>query len=241
MAPVNGTSDDLPAARASGLWRGLVPAVLLVAFNLIPLAGVLWFGWDLFSILVLYWLESGVVGVVNVLRIARAQGAAPPGQSPMTLQGRAVGNGPRGCLVLFFIFHYGIFWVVHGVFVFLMPVFAAMGGNFTGRPLEPPASSLTSQGILVALVGLAAFHLLSYWFDFVGRGEYLRVSPAAQMFRPYGRVVVLHVTILVGAFLLFASGQPILLVALMVVLKTVIDLLLFVIGQRREAAGLSAG
>ncbi len=75
MAPVNGTSD-LPAARASGLWRGLVPAVLLVAFNLIPLAGVLWFGWDLFSILVLYWLESGVVGVVNVLRIARAQGAA---------------------------------------------------------------------------------------------------------------------------------------------------------------------
>jgi hypothetical protein len=238
---VSDLSQPRYGGAASGFWRGLVPAVLLVAFNLIPLAGVLWFGWDLFSILVLYWLESGVIGVVNVLRIARAEGEAPSGTSRVTLRGRAGGNAPRGCLVPFFVLHYGIFWVVHGVFVFLMPVFAVMGGMFSGRRPEVPRTTLTYEGIVLALVALTAFHLLSYWFDYIGRGEYLRTSPGAQMFRPYGRVVVLHLTILVGAFLLFASGQPILLVALMVVLKTVIDLALFVVGQRGQAGGQPAG
>ncbi len=32
-----------------------------------------------------------------------------------------------GCLVPFFIVHYGIFWVVHGVFVFTLPLFAGIG------------------------------------------------------------------------------------------------------------------
>ncbi len=32
---------------------------LLIGFNLVPLAGVLWFGWDLVLILALYWPRTG--------------------------------------------------------------------------------------------------------------------------------------------------------------------------------------
>jgi hypothetical protein len=40
--------------------------VFLVAVNLIPLFGVLFLGWGLFAIMVLYWLENGIVGLLNL-------------------------------------------------------------------------------------------------------------------------------------------------------------------------------
>ena len=51
-------------------------AALIVA-NLVPLVGVLWFGWNVWTILIIYWLENGVVGVFNVLKMRRAEGPEP--------------------------------------------------------------------------------------------------------------------------------------------------------------------
>jgi hypothetical protein len=45
-------------------------AAVLVAVNAIPLIGVAFWGWSLMMILVLYWVESGIVGVINVFKIA---------------------------------------------------------------------------------------------------------------------------------------------------------------------------
>ena len=42
--------------------------VLLVA-NLVPLAGVLFWGWDAFALLALFWMENVVVGVFSALRM----------------------------------------------------------------------------------------------------------------------------------------------------------------------------
>src|SRR3712207_5035022 len=50
-------------------------AVLLLAANLIPLVGVVFFGWSLLTILVLYWLENGIVGLWNVPKIILAKGS----------------------------------------------------------------------------------------------------------------------------------------------------------------------
>ena len=48
--------------------------VALVVANLIPLVGVLFFDWNVWMILVVYWLENGVVGFFNVLKMLRAEG-----------------------------------------------------------------------------------------------------------------------------------------------------------------------
>ena len=42
--------------------------VLLVA-NLIPILGVLFFDWDVVSLLKIYWAENVAVGLVNVLKM----------------------------------------------------------------------------------------------------------------------------------------------------------------------------
>src|SRR5260221_13300985 len=80
-------------------------ALLLVAANLVPLAGVLFFGWTVFATPLLFWVENVIVGGFNILRILLAQpqiGAMWAGQVFM---------------IPFFTFHYGLFTTVRGLFV----------------------------------------------------------------------------------------------------------------------------
>ena len=50
-------------------------AVALVLANLVPLAGVLLWEWSVSSVVILYWFENVVIGVVNVLRMTMASPA----------------------------------------------------------------------------------------------------------------------------------------------------------------------
>jgi hypothetical protein len=140
----------------------------------------------------------------------------------------------RASLVPFFVMHYGIFWVVHGVFVVLMPVFGMAGSDGSASPgILDGVAPLT---ILFALVALTISHGVSFWFNYIGRGEYRRTTPSGQMFAPYGRLVVLHITIIVGAFAIGFTGAPESAVVILVVLKIVLDLGLHLAEHRPGSA-----
>jgi len=47
----------------------------LILSNLIPLIGVLFFGWDVSTILILYWSENVIIGFYNIFKMAMARGA----------------------------------------------------------------------------------------------------------------------------------------------------------------------
>jgi hypothetical protein len=204
--------------------------VALILANLIPLVGVLWFGWDVWGILIIYWLENGIYGLFNVLKMRRAEGAED--DSPLAaaetrrrlngfrVNGRPASGTGKAALIPFFIMHYGIFWVVHGIFVLLLPLFAATGAD--GAP--DFGSTLNPLGILLVVVCLFISHGLSYRLNYIGRGEYLRTTAAQQMFAPYGRLVVLHVTIIFGAVLIGMTGAPVAAIVVLVLLKIVLDL-----------------
>lgn len=226
------------------LGTNLLSVAALIAVNLLPLIGVAFWGWSLMMVLVLYWLESGIVGVINVFKIARAQGGS--NEPPVTLSGNRVtirisgmaSTMTKAPLIGFFILHYGIFWAVHGVFVFLMPLFAGLS-NPTVDPSAPgfglgpmDFGPLPLDGLAVAAGLLAASHVVSYFTNYIGRGEYLRATPAGQMMSVYGRVVVLHITIILGAVVIGAFGTPIAALVLLVGLKTLIDLGLHVLEHR---------
>jgi hypothetical protein len=214
--------------------------IALVAANLIPLVGVLFLGWSVWAILTLYWLENGVIGVVNVLKILRAEGQeATDGDGPR-INGQAASTVAKAGLVPFFVMHYGIFWLVHGVFVLTMPVFGAVGsGGGPGGSGPGILEGVSPLTILIALVALAVSHGISYRFDYIGRGEYRRVTPSGQMFAPYGRLVVLHITIIVGALAIGFTGAPAAAVAILVGLKIALDLGLHLAEHRPRGAAVA--
>lgn len=220
-------------------------ALALLGANAIPLVGVLFFGWSLWTILVIYWVENGIVGLWNIPRILLAQGTLLPGRTGVGYRPWAVQSMPavgRAAMAVFFSFHYGLFWLVHGVFVLILPTFMGLSRDggispliplFPGEPSPPllpgpaavgPFGALDWSAVGVAALGLFLSHGVSFVVNYVGGGEY-RVRPAAvQLFAPYGRVVVLHVTILLDGFAIAFLGAPVLMLLLLVLLKTAVDL-----------------
>jgi hypothetical protein len=55
------------------------------------------------------------------------------------------------------------------------------------------------------------------------------------MFAPYGRLVVLHITIILGGMAIAATGAPAAAVAILVVLKIVMDLGFHLAEHRRQS------
>ncbi len=224
---------------------GAVVSLLLA--NLVPLAGVLWFGWNVRTVLIVYWLENGVVGAFNVLKMLHAEGTdrvrpdvvvAPDGRR-IRLPATATSLPPglqRIAAIPFFIAHYGVFWLVHGIFVLTLPLFATAAAD---QALSTGAAPEPGQ-ILVVLILLAISHGVSYRLNFIGRGEYLRVSPTQQAMAPYGRLVILHVTIILGGVAIAVTGASAAAIVVLVLLKTAMDLG-FHVGEHRKEATEAAG
>jgi Family of unknown function (DUF6498) len=190
--------------------------VALVVANAIPLVGVLFLGWDVWTILIVYWLENGIVGIFNVAKMWLAEGV-DDASAQTRINGRPIQGQAKGFLIPFFLVHYGIFWVVHGVFVFSLPAFASFGSDAASMTFDPGAIAFAAFALFIG-------HGASFLFNYVGRGEYRHVSAAGQMFAPYGRLVILHLTILLGAFAITFVGAPVAAVAVLVALKTAMDL-----------------
>jgi membrane protein implicated in regulation of membrane protease activity len=80
--------------------------------------------------------------------------------------------------------------------------------------------------VLVNLLFLAA--------DFFGRGEYKTSNPSAEMFAPYGRIVTLHVAIILGAGLAFTLDDPLLGVLLLILIRVLFGILTTVMRRRKR-------
>ncbi len=208
---------DGAAAGGSTPWA----VASLVAVNLMPLVGVLGFGWSTFDLMALYWFENGIIGLFAVLKILLSRG---DGNGPGAVLGRLFTAG-------FFTLHYGAFWSVHGLFVMTLfggPANRALGamdlplGFFFGG--VGIAGVALQGGLLLAAMGLFASHAVSFVGNVVLKGEDLERTARELMSQPYGRVVVLHVTLVLGGFLVLGLGGATAALALFVLLKTGVDL-----------------
>jgi Family of unknown function (DUF6498) len=114
---------------------------------------------------------------------------------------------------------------VHGIFVLTLPFL------FTGEPGS--ASGVDPVTILFAAIALAISHGVSFWWNYLHGGEYRRISAAQLMFAPYGRLMALHMTIILGAVAIGTTGAQAAAIAVLVLIKIAIDLGLHLAEHRR--------
>jgi len=202
----------------------------LTAGNLVPIVGVLLLGWEVGVVLILFWIQNGIVGLANIVKIAAAGGPIePPRGIGRTFRLAGVvgsADAPTPALRIAnawsFAFNYGGFWLFHGLFVMLI----ASGLLFDPAPLPsdlsawvPPLSPSVWLG--AATLGVLALADLVGWFR---AGMHRTTSCVAQSNEPYRRVIPLHVAIVVGSALVLAMGQALALIVVLVVVKTGIEL-----------------
>lgn len=193
--------DELP------WWRRPSAIALLVA-NVVPLLGVVFLGWQVLPIMLLFWLENLIIGAYTMARILMAPGGLP-----------------NLALCIFFGAHYGMFAFGHGLFIMVL-----FGGRKTlsaAGPLQLPelvGEALFRHGLAVGALALAVSHGISFFRNYVATRAYAVAEPRQLMMAPYKRVFVLHIVIIASGMLVQALGAPAAALALLVVLKTAIDL-----------------
>lgn len=218
------------------------PLIVLIAVNFLPIVGVLFWGWNVFEIVSLYWFENIVIGAINILKMLTSCGDGsdvPTGNKKSFLRedadmpeylrnpsgAKVLNHGVKLFLVPFFTVHYGMFCFVHGVFVFALLGGKGGrmmdGGPFTG--MIRMISQILDSGGKWFVAAIIASHLFSFFYNYLGKGEYRNTSAPALMVAPYGRIVVLHIAILLGAFAITALDGPVFLLILLIIGKIVLD------------------
>ena len=187
----------------------MTPSLLALGLaNALPIAGVLLLGWKVFPLVLLYWLENVVVGGFNVGKLLLARP-----QEPAYSVGKLF-------IILFFIFHFGMFTLVHGVFVFAL--FGAKSLPRFDSLAELPAA-IRAYHLGWGVLALVVSHGLSFYWNYFENGEYRRASLPILMMQPYARLVVLHLAVLFGGWIVLTLGSPLLALLVLVALKTAAD------------------
>ena len=152
--------------------------ILLIVVNFIPIIGVIFFSWDIFSILLLYWLESAVIGIFNILKML------------------VVGRVKAIFFAVFFLVHYSGFMFGH--FMFINFLFNSASFDFL--------SFNYLNGILLALGFLFVSHGVSFFYNFIGREEYKKSKVQKLFSQPYKRIFVMHLVIIASGFFFTFTG-----------------------------------
>jgi len=217
-------------------------AVALVTANLLPLFGVLILGWSAGIILFLYWLETVVVGFYNIPRILMA---SKGGWRNFMSKFVAI---PLFCL------QFGMMVFVQGLIIAVLfnpgaegvaALAAAAESQETPTPQEEWAAyfglvdgeeleveqlplvllyTLIISGAYWALLALFISHGVSFAVNFVGKGEYLRVSTDDLAHEPFKRVALLQIAVMTGALFWMLLGRSIFVLVALIVMKIALDL-----------------
>lgn len=186
---------------------------LVLGGNIMPLAGVWLWDWQVFEIMFLYWIENLVIGALTLVMMLVV--AARSG--PASLAGGVF-------MGAFFTVHYGMFCMGHGVFVislFYPQASEAMAHGGLFAPIEFLRTAELWPGFLWAVAGI----MLAQAGRMLHEAGTLRERDFGKiMLSPYGRIIILHVTLIFGGMLVMALDTPVAGLVFLIVLKTAFDL-----------------
>lgn len=202
-----------------------IPLLVLVLANMLPIYGVVVFGWDAFSIVLLYWAENLIIGFYNILKMVFAKVEHPAAHLGKLFT------------IPFFIIHYGGFVGVHGMFIFF--IFGKDKGGEIMKAGHTWPCFLVFVQLLIGVIrhcwttipndmkyaigSLFLSHGVSFVRNYLLAGEYKTSTTNALMGQPYSRIFVMHIAIIAGGFLSFALGSPAGVLIVLIILKTIID------------------
>jgi len=217
-------------------------SLLLVAANLLPIAGVVWWGWDAFVLLMLYWLETAIIGFWTIVRLVATPTSVDVNGKPLD-EMNLVGRMALGAFVTV---HAGIFMAVH--FVFLWVLFSGAWSEriagvasfvrvmIVGTDLWLPLAFLfVVRGVLV--MGLALRRRLGIVAD----ARPVEADDDNPIVGLYVRIVVMQFTIILGAWFAILAGDSVGPLILLIALKTVVDVFSDRIAHHLAAKRAEAG
>ena len=208
----------------------LLDRLLALSANLLPLVGVWRWGWNIFDVLILYWMQTVLLVFFTLLHITKVPES---GLGTITVNGRARPATRRDYLMIFSLVG-GVFCAAH--LLFLWVFFSGQLNRIVHGPVTFWQHMVIASGAWVALLlnlvgGLARYLLLPPRADVV-RWVFRRIGLAERDEPPgnidgmlaalFVRIFLMQAAIIFGAMLLQSYGTiaPLM---ILIVLKTLID------------------
>jgi hypothetical protein len=185
---------------------------LLILVNLVPLYCVWFEGWNASEVFLVYCLETVIVGIFNVLKMACVTIFVK--RSDSWENGGSISQQSGLFFISFFIVHYGFFVFVQTQIFFGVSGLIPDGSLFANYSKIPEL--LGDNGKLMLLIFIV-YYTLQNLFDFFLTGNYKTISLGRLMFEPYMRIFVQQLVVIVGSiFLSFGAGKIFILVFVLV-------------------------
>lgn len=170
----------------------LFSLLLSLTASSVPLAGALFFGWDAWNILFLYWVEMIVLSVFYFVRIWQAKGKTMPGES----YGWKINKQP--------IEKFGSRQLAFKLIQFLITFSALVAVTLFG--LYKDAAVIRYDIVYTAIATYVLQQALSYIVDFRVKGERLTTSPQYQWSKSANEQIMFLFVLVFGAF--FFKSSP---------------------------------
>lgn len=194
----------LPQNSNAFAWVNLLLILALLYFKILNPLGVLF----------VYFLESIIIGVFNIIKMRYCQ----------KYQGQPIGTFIAQSL--FFVFHYGFFIAIQSVFLFVILSMADVPNiKEPFHILDNYWEILNSEGVFNALIVLTIGQLIKFILDFMLPQKYRLFTIEEVMFKPYLRIFIQQFVVILGMFFIIFTEASIFAALLLIIFRFLIDLL----------------
>lgn len=168
---------------------------------------------DPFAIVITYFLESIVIGILNFLKMLFSSRE----------KNKAI-NGSALFKSFFFLIHYFFFIFVQSIFVFVM--FGMSDDNIKEpfQVIDNFAYSFAIDGLPLTMGIVVAILVLETIITYIRPKLYLQYSAEDLFFKPYIRVIVQQFTVLFALFFVMFTGKGIIAAVILILLRLLVDL-----------------
>lgn len=178
-----------------------ITIIRILVANLIPVFGILFLDWELFFTFFYFWFENiitgvffVIIGIISKLKISS---------------------------ILSFVFFYSFFAFFHGIFIF-----ALFGNNLPNQPTFPSglSSVIKQHNLTISLIILFTTYCGTFIWRYILNNDARKITIQEFWDRPLVRMTILHVSTLLGGFILKLLGSPVLGISILVIFKFFYDL-----------------
>lgn len=169
---------------------------------------------DPFAIVITYFLESIVIGILNFLKMLFSSK-----EKNKKMNGSAIFKS------FFFLIHYFFFIFVQSIFVFAM---FGMSDKQIGEPfhvVDNFSYAFTIEGLPLSMGVIVAILILETIISYIKPKLYLLYSAEDLFFKPYIRVLIQQCTVLFALFFVMITGLGIIAAVILILLRLLVDLI----------------
>ena len=211
MPPIINNKSHRSILSDSSLWFLLISNIVTIFFAISE-------GWDLSTVVWIYWFQSITIGFFNFIRILQLKEFSADN---LLINGKPAGTNlkTKNQIALFFLFHYGFFHFVYLVFL--------LTNRSSGA--QPDYQLLPSDFKYIFLASLTFFVNHSFSYFHIRSNDTNKLNIGSLMMYPYVRIIPMHFIIMLTGLAGSIVGIAL---PIFLILKTFADGVMHIIEHR---------